>query len=171
MQADGDGTPAQEGERYTGDEIGYFVGALASARDQFEQLARELARANGVGPRGPWIIGLIDRHPASPHELAMYLGIGRSLITAELRQLQEAGLIHYARNPRDGRRVELSLTPGGMAVRDLLDKRLQAMMEERLAGYSKAQVMACARLLGDFGKGNRYVALPKAVSPPDADEA
>ena len=146
---------------YSADEVGKFFGALASARDQFGQVTKELSREYGIGPRGPWMVGLIGREPASPHQLATFYGIGRSLVTAELKQLQDAGLIIYTKSESDGRKVELSLTAFGNQLRDRLTEGLERQMRERLAGYSKQAVMACAQLLSEFARGNQYAELPR----------
>ncbi|MET0377005.1 MAG: MarR family transcriptional regulator [Rhizorhabdus sp.] len=150
---------------FSADEVGRFFGALASARDQFGQITKELSRKYGIGPRGPWMVGLIGREPASPHQLATFYGIGRSLVTAELRQLQEAGLITYKKSETDGRKVQLSLTPLGDELRNELTNGLAHLMAERLDGYSNQEVMTCARLLSDFARGNQYAQLPRDDTP------
>lgn len=151
---------------YSADEVGQFFGALASARDQFGQVTKELAREYRIGPRGPWIVGLIGREPVSPHHLASFYRIGKSLVTAELKQLQDAGLICYTRSENDGRKIELSLTLLGNQLRDRLTEGLARQMSERLGGYSKQAVMTCAQLLSDFARGNQYAELPRDETPP-----
>lgn len=128
-------------------------------------MTKELSRKYGIGPRGPWMVGLIGREPASPHQLATFYGIGRSLVTAELRQLQDAGLITYTKSQTDGRKVQLSLTPLGSQLRDELTNGLAQLMVERLDGYSNEAVMGCAQLLSDFARGNQYAQLPVDETP------
>ena len=152
---------------YSADEVGQFFGALASAREQFGQVTKELSREYGIGPRGPWMVGLIGREPVSPHQLASFYRIGRSLVTAELKQLQDAGLIFYTKSESDGRKVELSLTPLGKELRDRLTQGLARQMSERLHGYSKEAVMTCTQLLSDFARGNQYAELPREDAPSD----
>ena len=155
-------------ESYSADEVGRFFGALASARDQFGQVTKELSRKYGIGPRGPWMVGLIGREPASPNQLATFYRIGRSLVTAELKQLQDAGLIFYTKSESDGRKVELSLTPLGNELRDRLTQGLAQQMSDRLGRYSRQDVMACAELLSDFARGNQYAELPAQDALPEA---
>ncbi|MCE7797216.1 hypothetical protein LWE61_11675 [Sphingobium sufflavum] len=139
---------------YSTEEAGFFFGALAAARDRFGHVTRILSREYEIGPRGPWMVGLIGRRPISPHELARAFSIGRSLVTAELAQLQAANLILYEKSAQDGRRIELSLTPTGQALRERLSRDLTSLLEQRLSGYSAEQVMATARMLRDFAEGN-----------------
>ncbi|HEX7874295.1 MAG TPA: MarR family winged helix-turn-helix transcriptional regulator [Sphingobium sp.] len=156
-------SPVADG--YTTEESGFFFGALSAARDRFGFVTRALSREYGIGPRGPWMVGVIGRHAVSPHELAHFFKIGRSLVTAELTQLQNAGLVHYEKSASDGRRVQLSLTPLGIEMRERLSLDLAALLTKRLAGYSKAEVMAAARILSDFAEGFQY-----SVNTPSMDE-
>lgn len=131
-----------------------FTHALTSARGQFTHATKALCIEFSLGPRGPWIIGLIGRSPIAPHQLATFYNVGRSLITAELNKLAEAGLILQTRDSADGRRVTLSLTAAGQQIYKRLGKDLDAFLSERLMGYSREEVMLCTRLLADFSKGS-----------------
>ncbi|HEX7853542.1 MAG TPA: MarR family winged helix-turn-helix transcriptional regulator [Sphingobium sp.] len=156
MPSHGVSSSEERAERlFTTDEAGFFFGSLAAARDRFGHVTRAIAREHALGPRGPWIVGLLGRRPISPNELALFFDIGRSLVTSELGQLQDAGLIHYEKSAQDGRRVELSLTPLGQQVRERLSRDLAALLEKRLGGYSKAEVMAAANILRDFAAGHQ----------------
>ena len=131
-----------------------FTHALTSARGQFTHATKALCVEFSLGPRGPWIIGLIGRSPIAPHELATFYNVGRSLITAELNKLADAGLIEQTRDSADGRRVTLSLTAAGQQIYRRLGKDLDAFLSERLAGYSREEVLLCTRLLADFSQGS-----------------
>lgn len=141
---------------FSPEELGYFFGALSAARDRFGHVTRAISSEYRIGPRGPWIVGLIGRQPVSPHELARDFNIGRSLVTAELTQLQEAGLIRVKKSASDGRRAELSLTPLGHTVRDRLSHDLAALLTTRLNAYSKAEILLVAKMLTDFAEGQVF---------------
>ncbi len=140
------------GAKLSWDDIGRFSYALTAARGKFTEATKGLAQEFGLGPRGPWILGIIGRGPVSPHELADAYGVGRSLITAELTRLAEAGLIIQGRDPADGRRATLALTEAGEAVRHRLGEALENLLETRLKSYSRDEIMRCAALLGDFAR-------------------
>src|ERR1700740_2821222 len=146
---------------FTPDEVGFFFNSLSAARQRFGHVTGALSREYSIGPRGPWIVGLIGRKPLSPHELAHFFTIGRSLVTAELGQLQEAGLINYVKSATDGRRVELSLTPLGHEVRTKLSHELSTLLQTRLAGHSKTDIMTAARILSDFAEGHHFGGTPR----------
>ena len=137
-------------------EAGFFFGALAAARDRMGEVTQDLAREYGLGPRGPWIVALISRRPISPYEVASMLNIGRSLVTAELTQLQEAGLVHYERSTSDRRRVELSLTPEGFVLANRVSDGLVALLQGRLKRYSKKHLALVGQMLTDLAGGNHY---------------
>jgi len=141
---------------FSPEELGYFFGALSAARDHFGHVTRAISSEYRIGPRGPWIIGLIGRQPVSPHELARDFNIGRSLVTSELTQLQDAALICVTKNASDKRRVELSLTPLGHTVRDRLSHDLAALLKTRLSAYSKAEILLVAKMLTDFAEGQLF---------------
>lgn len=143
---------AKPGAKLSWDDIGRFAYALTAARGRFGDATKGLASDFGLGPRGPFILGIIGRGRVSPHELADAYGVGRSLITAELTRLADAGLIVQGRDPADGRRATLALTETGEAARQRLGEELEQLLEDRLKGYSRDEIMLCARLLGDFAR-------------------
>ena len=147
----------QESAELSHEEMRAFTHALTAARGQFAHVTKALCSEFGLGPRGPWIIGLVGRSGLAPHELATFYNVGRSLITAELNKLVEAGLLLQTREQRDGRRVTLSLTSAGRAVYDRLETDFHVFLSSRLAGYSREDVALCTRLLGDFAQGTALI--------------
>lgn len=135
------------------DDIGYFSQAVASSRGQFTIATKRVCEDFELAPRGPYIIGLLGRQPRSPHELADFYNVGRSLITAELSRLSDAGLIEQVKDEADRRRITLSLTPAGQKVYQRLGEDIRSFIEKRLSGYTRDEIMLCARLLSDFSNG------------------
>jgi DNA-binding MarR family transcriptional regulator len=129
-----------------------FTHALTSARGQFTYATKALCVEFSLGPRGPWIIGLVGKNRIAPHELAAFYNVGRSLITAELNKLADAGLILQTRDEADGRRINLSLTPAGRKIYNRLGDDLDAFLSERLSGYSRDDILLCTQILNDFAK-------------------
>jgi DNA-binding MarR family transcriptional regulator len=76
--------------------------------------------------------------------------IGRSLITAELTRLSDAGLIDYRQCVSDGRRIELTLTPLGQSVQRRVKDELAKLVTRRFASYTREEALLCARMLHDF---------------------
>lgn len=100
-----------------------------------------------LGPRGAWILNVISHGIAYPIELATVFRVGRSLITAELSRLTDAGLIAARPGQDDRRRTELTLTPLGRKVSEQIREDLMAVIQRRLAGYSVAEVRLAGEML------------------------
>ena len=109
-----------------------------------------------LGPRGAWIMGMIESGITSPSALTEALNIGRSLVTAEINRLQQAGLITGNQSARDGRRIVLALTKEGKRAQAELRDAVNEFVMSRLAGHSKEQVLACIALLQDFTGAKKF---------------
>jgi len=138
------------------EDIGLLVQGLAFADRPLRQATARITERHSLGPRGAWTLNLIDIGFVYPHELADIFEIGRSLVSAEIARLTEAGLI--TSNPgKDRRRTELRLTELGEAALAEVRSELDGIVRAGLAGYSVDEVRLCARMLRD---------LREASSPP-----
>jgi len=137
-------------EAFDAEVVSVFCQAVSASRHQLRNAVRGITNDYDLGPRGPWIIGIVGKQPTSPHQLADFLAVGRSMITAELARLADAGLIEQARVESDARRSLISLTPLGMQVMERLARDVGAFLAQRLRGYSREEVMLCARMLTAF---------------------
>lgn len=134
-------------------EITLFCNLLGVAPRQLQQARDEITERYDLGPRGGWIIGLLEIGVNSPSALTEALGIGRSLVTAEINRLLQAGLVTSSQNAEDGRRYVLALTAEGKRTSAILRAAITALVTNRLAGYSTAQIRASMALLRDFVGG------------------
>jgi DNA-binding MarR family transcriptional regulator len=133
------------------DEIGFLCEGLSLASRPMGLATRSITDAYSLGPRGAWITVLIAAEQVRfPLDLAHVFQIGRSLITAELSRLTEAGLITYRKSERDGRRTELTLTPLGDSVQRRVKEELSKLVLRRLSRYQREDILLCTRLLRDF---------------------
>ena len=108
-----------------------------------------------LGPRGAWILNLISSGVVHPTDLSTMFAVGRSLITAELVRLTEAGLIVARPGEQDRRRSELALTPAGEVASRQIRERIAAIIHENLRDYSADEMRKFARMLRDVrGKGD-----------------
>jgi DNA-binding MarR family transcriptional regulator len=142
---------ARVGLNLSWEDIGFFGNAIAIASRQWRTAAKEVRDEYALGPHGPWIIGLIASHQVVyPSDLTKVLRCGRSLISAELNKLNEAGLINCRKSEEDGRQIELSVTPLGTEANERIAESLTSMLEERLVHYGREDILYCARLLRDL---------------------
>lgn len=105
-----------------------------------------------LGPRGAFILSLIAGGLAYPLELATALKTGRSLITAELTRLTDAGLISATPDAQDRRRSALALTPEGEAACAEVRAAIARIIERNLAGYNAQEIALFSRMLSDVHK-------------------
>lgn len=138
------------------EEISQFCNVIGLGPRTMRGAREAITTRYDLGPRGAWIMGLIESGFTSPSALTEVLRIGRSLVTAEINRLQQAGLITGNQSVRDGRRVVLKLTGEGRRASDELRAAVNEFVTGRLAGYSKEQVLACIALLQDFTGAKKF---------------
>lgn len=127
------------------------LASLVFAQRPIDAAGKEVADSFDLGPRGPFILSLIDRGLCYPKDLATVLRIGPSLVTAEIARLTEAGLVATTAGT-DRRRTQLSLTPRGEAVNATARNRLVAIVEQNLSAYSAEDVSLFAGMLRAVGR-------------------
>lgn len=131
------------------DELGPLLEGLAFTQRPLRAATRQVTRQYNLGPRGAFILSLISGGKIYPLELSDMLKAGRSLITAELARLTEAGLITASPGRHDRRRSELALTPLGQQACQRVRDEMARIVRRNLAGYSAEEVMLFARMLRD----------------------
>jgi hypothetical protein len=94
------------GAPLTWDDIGLLCQGLVFAQRPIMAATRDVTERNSLGPRGAWLLNLISAGVNFPHELSEVMGIGRSLMSAELVRLTDAGLIISKPGATDKRRTE-----------------------------------------------------------------
>ncbi|MDP3677387.1 MAG: MarR family winged helix-turn-helix transcriptional regulator [Novosphingobium sp.] len=143
-------------------EIAYFCSVIGVAPRQLAGASEAVTSEFDLGPRGPWMLGMIEVGIDSPSGLADALRIGRSLATTELNRLSDAGLIEARRVADDGRRSRLALTARGREANDRLRHALAAFIGQRVGHYSHDELMLCARILRDLAGGApQFTELPE----------
>lgn len=140
---------AREGKGLGWDEIGLVVEGLAFGQRPIRAAAREVTERFGLGPRGAFILSLISSGICYPLDLATALKIGRSLVTAELDKLRDAGLVTATPGAEDRRRSRLALTPAGEAACEEVRSTMQRIVTRNLAAYSPDEVRLFIRMLRD----------------------
>lgn len=146
-------------------EIAHFLSVMGVAPRQLAETRETITSEFGLGPRGAWMLGMIEVGIDSPSRLADALRIGRSLATTELNRLSDAGLIETQRGEGDGRRSLLGLTGRGREASNRLRRALAAFVEDRLGHYSREELLLCARILRDFsGSAPQFSELPATPS-------
>jgi DNA-binding MarR family transcriptional regulator len=144
-------------------DLGFLCEGLAFARRPLEEGKEKVTRRYNLGPRGAFILNLLSNGLKYPLDLANALCCGRSLITAELARLTEAGLVDTRPGRKDRRRVELTLTTSGEAATAEIREETSRLILANLAGYSPDEVRKFAEML-------RAVRSEGVITSPDPKE-
>ena len=131
------------------DQISQLSEGLAFASRSLHGATCPVTAAYDLGPRGAWILNLIDNGRTFPRDLANSFRIGRSLITAELTRLTAAGLIDTRPGAKDRRKTELALTPLGQQACQQIRDEMSAILSRNLAAYSADDICLLTRMLRD----------------------
>lgn len=131
------------------DELGLVAEGLAYGLRGLRAATRPVTRQYDLGPRGAWILSLISSGKCFPLELSQALKTGRSLITAELVRLTNAGLVTAQADSGDRRRSQLALTPLGREACERVRCEMARIIKRNLAAYSPEEVRLLIRMLRD----------------------
>ena len=91
--------PKPGGGAFAWDEVAFLAEGLAFGPRALRAATAKVTERYNLGPRGAWILNVISHGVAYPLELASVFCVGRSLITAELSRLTEAGLVNAKAPP------------------------------------------------------------------------
>ena len=116
------------------------------------RLRRELPPVDGVSRSAVQVLRVISRvSDPTPGDVAERLRMTSSNVAATLRELEDAGLVSRDRDPRDGRRVRLSLTvAGGDAIACVHAERdtwLGRAIEAVLSGEEQRTLLGAGELM------------------------
>jgi DNA-binding MarR family transcriptional regulator len=93
--------------------------SLYSAANLMTRMYRPLLQPLGLTyPQYLAMLVLWERSPQNVGEVGQRLGLDSGTLTPLFKRLEEAGLVRRTRDPADERRVIISLTPAGVALRE-----------------------------------------------------
>ena len=130
-----------------GDVLGFMQ--LLWAIDHALQSISKRMRAT-VGVTGPQrlVLRLVAHYDRpSPGALAEALRVHPSSLTGVLRRLERAGLIRRARDPEDGRRALVSLTPKGQRLNDRQEGTAESAVRRALKALGRGRTSTARAVL------------------------
>lgn len=94
-----------------------------------------------------WLLGRItDTGPVRLSHLADWAEVDRSTMTAEVRRLEDLGLVSRAPDPRDGRAVLVRATRSGSARHRRTKRTARTVYESLLADWSEEDLRQAAHV-------------------------
>src|SRR4051812_8645127 len=112
-----------------------------------------ITRATKQRPKAsePRLLQVVAGHEGSrPSELAELLGVDRSLVTRQLRDLEDEDKVTVSPDPRDGRAFVAELTEQGRKQIDELTEFGMRRFESFVADWDPAEIRELTRLLWKF---------------------
>ncbi|HWO89093.1 MAG TPA: MarR family winged helix-turn-helix transcriptional regulator [Gemmatimonadales bacterium] len=109
-------------------------------------------------------------------ELALHMGVTPSTMSLAIDRLEREGYVRRSRDRRDGRRVELRLTPKGAQIKErdkVLDPELVRTMLSTLTAEGRARAIGGLELLARAASTAMYIKQSRTASfrhrNPDAE--
>ena len=150
------------------EDVEAMIVALYTVQDGMTRAARKIPNASLLR----LLQTIAGAQPVRPSELAAQLEVHQSLITRQIRELEEAGKVAVSPDPKDGRAFVVSLTDlGGKQVAELTEVGMQRFMGF-VRGWDPDEVREFTRLLwkfhetkAEFGKSDPAETAEPAAKP------
>jgi DNA-binding MarR family transcriptional regulator len=125
-----------------------FMQLLWAIAHGLEAISKRMRKTLGVTGPQRLVVRLVGRYgETTPSVLADVLHVHPSSLTGVLRRLEHAGLLRRVRDPADGRRALLTLTPNGQALNDQDRGTVEYAVRRSLRAVAVPDVEAARRLL------------------------
>ena len=128
-----------------------FLYTITSIRQRlFKLLRRELAEhgIEGIAPSYGDILFVLDQKGAiTPQEVARHTIKDKSTVSSVINKLEAGGYISKAKDGRDGRSINLTLTPRAVRLRPVLLAISKKMNARLFEGFSTEEKQTLFRLL------------------------
>ncbi len=125
--------------------VGYLVREVHRA---FTRVLQERISIHGVS-MGQWffLCALWEKDGLTQRELSQKVGMMEPTTVTALNGMERRGLVERVRNVNDRRKVNIYLTPKGMALRDVLLPAADAVNVDATRGVSKADIAVAISVL------------------------
>ncbi len=125
-----------------------FLRSLWQLNQALEQVSSRMTKVLGVTAQQRLIVRCVGKYPGiSAGQLATLLHLDPGTISAAVGRLEQRRLIVRQRDPRDRRRVILTLTQGGRALDRPASGTVEGAVEELLARADAGSLSTTARVL------------------------
>ncbi|HTQ04833.1 MAG TPA: MarR family transcriptional regulator [Polyangiaceae bacterium] len=133
--------------RALGDVLG-FLQLLWDVAHELESVSKRMRATVGVTGPQRLVVRLVAHYGRpSPGELAEALRVHPSSLTGVLRRLERSGLVRRTRDPEDGRRAIVTLTPKGQRLNDRHSGTAESAVRRALKSMPARDVAATRGVL------------------------
>jgi DNA-binding MarR family transcriptional regulator len=106
---------------------------------------------------------IVEEGPLRPTVLAGLLEVDLSVVSRQVRALEEAALVSRVTDPADARAALVSATPAGLAAFQETQRQRTQLLDEVLSQWSATDRQAFAGLLTRFNAELEARVVPRAV--------
>ena len=125
-----------------------FLQRVWELNHALERLSNQMERRIGITAPQRFIVRCVGKYPGmTAGQLASILHLDRGSVSAALRRLEQQGILKRRRDPRDGRRVTLGLTPKGRTFDVSRSGTVESAVVHLLETSSKAEIEAARSVL------------------------
>jgi DNA-binding MarR family transcriptional regulator len=125
-----------------------FLQRVWELNHALERLSNQMERRLGITAPQRFIVRCVGKYPGmTAGQLATILHLDRGSVSAALRRLEQQGILKRRRDPRDGRRVTLGLTPKGRSLDVAQSGTVESAVVHLLESSSKAEIEATRSVL------------------------
>lgn len=132
-----------------------FLESVWMTNHALERVSLRMERQLGITAQQRLLLRCVGKYPGiTAGQMAAIIHLDRGTVSAALRRLEGKGLLERRKDPRDGRRVNLGLTPRGReydrptehTVEDVAERLVREMRAEHVA-TAKAVLRRLTELL------------------------
>jgi DNA-binding MarR family transcriptional regulator len=128
-----------------------FMRLIWEVDQALQRASKHMESALGVTGPQRLVIRIVGRFPGLPAgHLATLLRVHPSTLTGVLKRLERKGLMRRREDPRDGRRLLLSLTDKGRVFNLANDGTVEASVQRALEHSSPDEIAATREVLGSI---------------------
>lgn len=125
-----------------------FLQRVWELNHTLERLSSQMKRRLGITAPQRFIVRCVGKYPGmTAGQLATILHLDRGSVSAALRRLEHQGILKRRRDPRDGRRVTLGLTPRGRSLDVSRGGTVESAVVHLLETSSRAEIEATRSVL------------------------
>ncbi len=125
-----------------------FLQHLWELNHALEKRSASMERTMGVTAQQRLFLRCIGQHPGlTASQLARVLHLDRGTVSVSLRRLTKKGLVAGRRDPKDSRRVALTLTARGVALNRPDPRTVEHVVQRLLSRSSRASVASTKQVL------------------------
>lgn len=116
------------------------------------------------------LLGLYERAPVRPSDLAAYFGVGKATMSRQLKALEDLGLVERRADPGDGRAHLLALTSEGRRRMDAVRVARRESFYALLDTWPEEDVRTLATMLARFNRLAQENGTPARPRPAGGEE-